>query len=74
MEKAERLVSVVAVEQETAKILARLKNRIFRVPDMQSVELANEKDPVRIERLLRAELTKIFTECSRELSSLQIAP
>ena len=29
-EKAERLVSVVAVEQETAKILARLKNRVFR--------------------------------------------
>ena len=71
-EKAGTLVSAVAVEQEITKILTHLKNRIFRVPNMQSKELANEEDPVRIERLLRAEFTNVFTKFSRDLSSLKV--
>jgi len=68
LKKAEALVSSVAVEKQIAELLKLLKNKIFRVPDTQSLELANEKDPIHIERLLRTELTNVFTEFSQELS------
>ncbi len=72
LEKADALVSQVEVYREMTKILTQLKNKIFRIADKKSQEIANEADPVSIEKLLRRELTKVFDEYSRDLSGLQV--
>jgi hypothetical protein len=65
LERVGTLVSAADVERETAEIFTLLKSNIFRIVDRKAQLLATESDPARIERLLRAELTLVFDECSR---------
>jgi hypothetical protein len=65
LERVGTLVSAADVEREISEIFTLLKSNIFRIVDRKAQLLATESDPARIERLLRAELTLVFDECSR---------
>lgn len=65
LERVGTLVSAAAVEREITEILTLLKSNIFRIVDRKAQMFATESDPGRVERLLRAELTLVFDECSR---------
>lgn len=69
LERVETLVAAAAVEREVMEIFTLVKSSIFRIIDRKSQQLATETDPARIERLLRAEFTLVFDECSRELAA-----
>lgn len=64
-ERVGTLVAAAGVERQFTEILTLLKSSIFRIVDRKAQQLATETDPARIERLLRAELTLVFDECSR---------
>jgi hypothetical protein len=68
MEKAAMLVPVADVRREVNEIFTRLKNNIFGIALKKSQSLAVETDALRVERLLRMELTEVFDETSNELS------
>ena len=65
LERVGTLVSAAAVEREITEIFTLLKSNVYRIVDRKAQLLATESDPARIERLLRAELTLVFDECSR---------
>lgn len=67
LERVKTLVAAADVEREITEIFRLLKSNIFRIVDRKAQMLATESDPTRIERLLRAELTLVFDECSRGL-------
>lgn len=67
LERVGTLVAAADVEREITEILRLLKSNMFRIVDRKAQMLATENDPARIERLLRAELTLVFDECSRGL-------
>ncbi|PTR17486.1 hypothetical protein C8R31_101650 [Nitrosospira sp. Nsp2] len=69
LERVGQLVSAKEVERETMSIFSLLKISMFRIIDRKAQQLATETDPARIERLLRAEFTQVFDECSRELDT-----
>ena len=64
------LVSASEARIEAHEIAIRLKNNIFSLPAKQSQKLAGLTDPLRVDRLLRTELTKIFNDFSTELSGI----
>jgi hypothetical protein len=69
LERVGTLVSAAQVEREIMEIFTLLKSNIFRIIDRKAQQLSAETDPTRIERLLRAEFTLVFDECSRELAA-----
>lgn len=69
LERVGTLVSAAQVEREIMEIFTLLKSNIFRIIDRKAQQLSAETESTRIERLLRAEFTLVFDECSRELAA-----
>lgn len=69
LDRVGTLVSAAQVEREIMEIFTLLKSNIYRIIDRKAQQFAAETDPTRIERLLRAEFTLVFDECSRELAA-----
>ena len=64
------LVSAQEARVEAHEIAVRLKNNVFGLATKHSQKLTGITDPLRVDLLLRTELTKIFNDFSTELSGI----
>lgn len=69
LEKLGLLVAVGEVERETAEIFSQLQTSIYQQLAAHAQEFAAETDPIRMERLLREALRKVFHEFSGRLAA-----